>query len=349
MYCCDEKDARAYKDIVKVIFVIMEVQKSIFDNVVIVRRVKNLYVHIVLIRKGDNDIWLTEQDGIFVNGKPPTIITHRPYLSHDELYNDMCVIEAEVEYPFFVHLTLNGITRQMTVIETNDDPDTTLVATTMFKDDGYLIKDYVAHYQKLGVEHFYLYCNGDQGDNYPVMNCITYIKWPFSYAYDGRHYAQAGAIMDMLLRSKRSTTYVMFVDLDEYIQWTPKHITMKDFIVRNEFDVYAVLNNFVRIKDPSCGSSPADQIQQRAFTETFSLPFPSRSKCIVRPESVRYMGIHKPIDDLMHLSVCVLAPPTCDMFHVCNIAGRNHVSVNGGVMQIVDNITHAMRRTGILR
>ena len=181
----------------------------------------------------------------------------------------------------------------------------------------------------MGVERFYLYYNGTESlDVFPKIENVVYITWNFPYKIDHKHYAQLGAMTDMLYYSRNFAQYVLFNDMDEYICWRPQHISFKEHILNWGFDIYAFLNDFVFVENGDVKNicDPA------RYKTTFQMQYGQRSKCIVRPTSLSLMGVHKPMfgtnlaEDLNE-KICVLGSPTCEMLHICNIAGRKHVSL----------------------
>ena len=93
-----------------------------------------------------------------------------------------------------------------------------LTLTTLFKTDFNLINIFYDYYKKQGVEHFYLYYNGQITDNLKKL-CnkidITLIEWNYQYwntnAKYSRHYAQLGQMHDAIYRfGKNICDYMIF-------------------------------------------------------------------------------------------------------------------------------------------
>jgi hypothetical protein len=282
-------------------------------------------VTIVLVRKGRNGVWFNK-DQILVNGNGPyEVLFFDTYDADDKgTYSDMCVVNALVDSEH-CELSLNGDLHQLCGFRSPPSSPMDLVAMTLFKYDAHLIPTYVEHYKKLGVVHFWLYYNDDISKmaELPKIDGVTYVPWPYPYKVKGMHHAQSGAMTDMLHFSRRFAKYVLFNDLDEYIIWRPKNVTFKDFIVNSGFDTYGILNNFTFFHD-----AIDKALEHGKYTRTFQMEFTHRSKMIVNPSKHNFLGIHKPMNACHTLgNILVLAGPTCEMLHACNLPGRKHVSV----------------------
>lgn len=304
--------------------------EMIFNNIVSARRHNN-HIIIVLVRKGTNDKWISSIDEIYINGNKPKSITSITKERHNDSYNDLVVIEDDIETED-VKLIINNRmkTIKMEKLEVNTKYD--IVAMTMFKDDVALIEGWVKYHKNLGVERFFLYYNGDKPiETLPVFEEVTYIQWPYPYHVDQRHYAQFGAMTDMIYQARQFTKYVLFSDLDEYISWRPKHINFKDFIMKNNFAVYGFLNNFVTVDEPAMDIMT--QIITNKFAKTYEMPYGTRSKNIVDIHKLDGMGVHKPLDNTLDNDMCVIASRTCELLHVCNVKDRRNISLSSEVAE----------------
>jgi FkbM family methyltransferase len=311
-------------------------QADIFGNILVVRRCGRRYLHVILVRHLDN-AWFCDKE-IMIDGWP--VVEGVQFISqehHDDIYSDMCIIKHDMYVCNEQHimLTLNGVSQQIQ-IEEYDAPKAKykLVAMTVFKDDINLIEPYVRHHRKLGVEHFYLYYNGVEPlAKLPVFVDVTYMPWPHVYRFNGLHVAQLGAMTDMLAMAKHVAEYVLFSDLDEYLIWRPRHLSLCDFIALNDgFKVYAFLNDFILLENPK---RIGLQIDEGRYKKTLQMEFGKRSKCIVNASLINVMGVHKPMKDVGEDEICVLAAPMCELLHICNLQGRQNVSFSRNTGDIV--------------
>lgn len=302
--------------------------KRIFSNIVSAR-ICGDKVTIILVRKGSKDKWFLDENAILVNGTAPLSINHTTEARHNDAYNHFCIIEAQVsdgDGDEYVHLCINYCTQTVPLAKPVSSAKYNLVAMTMFKNDRALINSWVQHHTRLGVEHFFLYYNDDKPiSELPIIPTVTYIPWPYPYFVEYLHYAQLGAMTDMIHQARSFTKYVLFSDLDEYILWRPEHISLQSFVMNNDFAIYGFLNNFIVLDNPT--EDVASQVENGEFSRTYEMLYGTRSKNIVNVHEVDAMGIHKPLDDALDNKMCVLASRTCELLHVCNFEGRKHVSV----------------------
>jgi hypothetical protein len=98
------------------------------------------------------------------------------------------------------------------------DPIYNLVVVTMFKNESWIIKDWIQHYIKEGVDHFFLIDNGST-DNYEDQ--ITGFKDKITLVKDSTRYPSATQtrlinhhFKDIIIKTSR---WVLICDLDEYI------------------------------------------------------------------------------------------------------------------------------------
>jgi hypothetical protein len=178
------------------------------------------------------------------------------------------------------------------VKKTNVEKKYNLVAMTLFKDDYRLIPAYVKYYKQMGVEKFFMYYNKTFGnDPLPELEDVTYIEWNYTYWNKHRHHcAQITAINDFLYWAKHFSKFVLFNDLDEFIEGS--------FIEKLDdmHMCYAFENQFVNLNEPT---DPREDVCDRIAASDFVVHgekhnFPIRSKCIVNTEKIRTMGIHIP-------------------------------------------------------
>jgi hypothetical protein len=327
---------------VKRIDVIIPPRKQVFEDLLVARRFGKLHLHMIFVRKqGQQGEWFSDPH-IMINNVPAYNVQFISKERHNDIYNDMCIVKHRVATDK-VFVSLNGVTQEIEVQEHDMPQKYKLVAMTMFKDDVDCIEPYVRHYRRLGVEHFYLYYNDLQSvDTLPQFDDVTYYQWPHPYTAEGMHVAQWGAMTDMIQTAKHVAEYVLFNDMDEYILWRPKHVSLKDFVVSNGFKVYACLNNFVLLKDPA---RIGLQIDEGQYEKTFEMNYPTRSKCIVNAVALEVMGIHKPMNDVNEHEICVLAAPMCEMLHICNLQGRKHVSLTPKAIEKIKETCRYIQNT----
>ena len=88
-----------------------------------------------------------------------------------------------------------------------------LVVVAIFKNESHIIKEWLEHYIKQGVEHFYMIDNGST-DNWKSET----IGYPVTIISDNKKYSQ-GHLYDkyFLKKVKNDSEWVMVLDLDEFL------------------------------------------------------------------------------------------------------------------------------------
>ena len=102
----------------------------------------------------------------------------------------------------------------------------------IFKNEARFLKEWLMYYQVIGVDHVYLY-NNNSDDNYQEVlqpfiesGYVTLTQWP------GAH-IQMEAYADCYNRFKAETTWLSFLDMDEFL-CPLKEYDIKDFLKRYE-------------------------------------------------------------------------------------------------------------------
>jgi len=190
-----------------------------------------------------------------------------------------------------------------------------LVAMTLFKEDYKLIPAYVKYYTELGVEHFFLYYNKTFGsDPLPNIDNVTYIQWNYPY-YNGKgaHCAQITSINNFLYWAKHFADYVLFNDMDEFIQ-VP--LDLGDKLC------YGFINRFIVLDNPEQCEETCERIKNKNYKKLdWTNEYPRRSKCIVSTQ-IYAMGVHCPnIPRSTPENTTILG----EFHHVTNFACRSPV------------------------
>jgi len=170
-------------------------------------------------------------------------------------------------------------------------------ASTLMKDDYFLINKYVNYYKKQGVEHFYLYYNGNIENmrKYNVIdeNMTTLIEWNFPYPD-----AQVGEMNQALYKyGILDTQYMFFNDLDEYAYSPNKKLVD---LLASKKDTYVFSNVWCDdIEIPRDMNEYYRELEQNLnlpaifYKDKFRFSYPIRSKCIHNTESIYAVEGHQ--------------------------------------------------------
>ncbi len=191
-----------------------------------------------------------------------------------------------------ITVSYNGITKKYTLSHIYSKINIKLSQTTLMKNDYKLINVFYDYYRKQGVQYFYIYYNGKLTDTiknkYKKKN-IKLIEWDYAYwnnkRYKFNHHAQLGQIHHALYKyGKKSSEYMIFNDLDEYMYSNKKLINL----ISSKKDTYGFLNywsNTLNDEIPKVLPSKIKIGNQHKYGK--------RSKCIHKTDSINCIGIHK--------------------------------------------------------
>jgi hypothetical protein len=103
----------------------------------------------------------------------------------------------------------------------------------MFKNEAWIIKEWIEHYLKEGVEHFYLIDNGSTDDYEEkisdYINYITLVKDSTRLPYGTQSHLYQKIFLDLI---KRETKWIITCDIDEYIYARNGYKTIVDVLDR---------------------------------------------------------------------------------------------------------------------
>ena len=105
----------------------------------------------------------------------------------------------------------------------------------MFKNESYIIEQWIQHYLLEGVNHFYLIDNGST-DNYESKivkynNKITLIKDSYRQQKKNQNLLKNKYFLNKI---KNESKWVIICDIDEYIFHTNNNNKISDFLINNE-------------------------------------------------------------------------------------------------------------------
>lgn len=163
-----------------------------------------------------------------------------------------------------------------------------LTAMVRVKNEARFLPEWLAHHVGLGVEHFYIYDNNSTDDIESVMRpfidegLATYVPWPTVPASPASH-------VDFLERFAASSTWVAFLDADEFLVENQPGALLTTLDARRRHPAVAVNSLYF-------GSAGHETIPEGLVTERFDRADPSANdhvKVIARPTAVyRYRNPH---------------------------------------------------------
>lgn len=176
---------------------------------------------------------------------------------------------------------------------------------TVFKDDYLLLKRFLKYYSDLGINIFFLYYNKKIDNNIieeiiklNERNLIIYlIEWDYVYWWEDKnnpkyHCAQLMAINDSLHILKNYGDYILYNDLDEYIDNNFNNFN-KLIYDNDNVDIFIFKNRFCKMGK--------DLIKFKNFDKYFDLKKviegnyydEYREKNLIKSDKINVMGVHK--------------------------------------------------------
>ena len=151
------------------------------------------------------------------------------------------------------------------------------------------------YYINQGVEHFYMYYNGELNDDIKnILNKpnVTLHEWNYSYwsRFKGRlHFAQMGQIQHALYKyGKDSSEYMIFCDLDEFL-YLKENITLIDKLKSEKPDQIAFHNCWAKLMEDHI----PDKFPDRFYINKTKRLNPGRRKGLCKTSKINSSSVHE--------------------------------------------------------
>lgn len=168
----------------------------------------------------------------------------------------------------------------------------------LIKDENMFIEEWLSSWDKLGIEHFYIYDNGSKN---PIKNTVASIsdgkyldKCTFIDFSSGYNHMQYDCYEHCLCNYGKECYWIGFVDTDEMLEFTDSSITNvnkflsgfeRDFALWIPWECYNANNHI---------NKPAG-LQKDVYTKTIINPLGLYGKCFIQPYRTRKMYVHAAI------------------------------------------------------
>jgi hypothetical protein len=143
----------------------------------------------------------------------------------------------------------------------------TLCLVAIFKNESYIIKEWIDHYLNQGVDKFFLIDNGSTDEYYSILEPYI-VAGKVDLVKDAKKHAQAELYNKHFLNKCRRYEWVIVCDLDEFIYGRKYCNSIKDFLSK-------VHNNFSQVFIPwkmfgSNGFDTMDKQQPSSVISAFT-------------------------------------------------------------------------------
>jgi hypothetical protein len=165
-----------------------------------------------------------------------------------------------------------------------------LALIAMFKNEAHIMKEWIEHYIKEGVEKFYMIDNGST-DNYMTI-IAPYIKKKYVIVIkDRKRYAQMELYNKYFLNIAKKTKWCIVCDLDEFIYSRNGYNRIIDYLNSVPNDVSNVLIPWKLFGSNGYIKQPSSVI--KSFTKRQNANIDSiEIKPIFRGRSLKKIGVH---------------------------------------------------------
>jgi FkbM family methyltransferase len=233
------------------------------------------------------------------------IILHDPNIiqAHEDLYVvKYKIYNVNKDGNINVNVKFNGLQKSYILYYKIFNKIYNIVHTTLFKDEDFLINKFIDYHENQGIEHFFIYYNGNLDNIRPMIkDNITYIEWVFPYKDTNNFFTQPSQINHALYKyGKPLSKFLLLTDLDEYI-YIPNS-TVRQLIVDNpNYEAYIFLNNWCdTIEIPEDINKYRQELNNSKlplefYRDTYIFPYGKRSKYLTKTDVLNLNNIHSTI------------------------------------------------------
>lgn len=179
--------------------------------------------------------------------------------------------------------------------------------TTLMKDEGRFLVEWIEYYRVIGADHFYIYDNRSASRTAirrllaPYIDCgqVTLLDWDYPYrsgAPDNSwRYCQRGQMHHCLYKYGGHTEWMLFVDVDEFIYpVADTRISILPLLeqMASDSSVAALQFKMMWFGDSGHERFPGGLVLEQYTRRDHQALEAGREKCIVQPRFTELMFIH---------------------------------------------------------
>lgn len=193
-------------------------------------------------------------------------------------------------------------------------PKKKIYSMTLFKDDYQLLKKYMEYYSNMGIDCFIFYYNDQINNDFlneiNMINQSKYqiilVEWNYDYWWNTlnqskHHHAQTMAMNDALYILKHFADYILFNDLDEYIQ---SDIYFKQLIYNHlDIDIFIFKCQFCQMGNDLIKYSNFyfEYDEKKIIKGNYWDKY--REKNLIKTNTIHLMGIHNIVTKYCHTPI----------------------------------------------
>jgi hypothetical protein len=168
-------------------------------------------------------------------------------------------------------------------------PQYYLSICAIFKNESHILDEWINHYIKEGVDHFYLINNGST-DNY--VSIISKYSDRITLFHDNRKWVQTECYNKYVLPELWNSEWIMVVDLDEFVYARNGFNKISDYLRTLDCDISVVFVQWKMFGSNGHEKQPTSAI--KGFTRRMDGFHPLR-KSISRTKVITQLRLHNPI------------------------------------------------------
>jgi len=233
---------------------------------------------------------------ISVNGR---LLTDYKKILHSHAFYTIVypIYNVHTDTQVTVDVVFNNIRKKFILHHRICRPSMGIIHSTLFKDDSFLLNNFIHYHEKQGVEHFFMYYNKKDALEYPSKPNVTVIHWDFPYP---NNYAQKAHLVHALYKyGKPMSQYILFNDLDEFT-YIP-NLTLKQLIIdKPGYSAYMFLNVWCdTIEEPDNieeyrKTLITNDLPKTFYRDTYIWPFGKRSKNLICTKDIdQIFSVHE--------------------------------------------------------
>jgi len=168
--------------------------------------------------------------------------------------------------------------------------NTTVCLISVFKNESHIIQEWIEHYLKEGVNHFFLVDNGSTDDY--IEKIQTYIdRGIITLIIDDKKHAQIEHLNKFLPLCK-NFDWVIVVDLDELVYSRNGYKTIKEYLNSLSENVLQVYIPWKMYGSNSFVQQPSNVINNFILRNLYNELHIINGKCITRGKNISYLQQH---------------------------------------------------------
>lgn len=231
-----------------------------------------------------------------------------------------------------------------------------LTVTTLMKDEGQFLLEWIAYYRILGADHFVIYDNRSLYRSSirrllkPLIdeNLVTLLDWDYPYKYGSAdnswRFCQRGQMHHALYKYGACSTWMLFIDVDEFI--APSNSTQQSLLpllrsADEDPSIAGLQFKMIWFGNNGHHTPPPGLVIENYTRRSRDVISEGREKCAMKCQATRTMFIHAPKSTEPGTRIIKVSPDDFRINHYFATSARRANQINEELNEVED--------TGMLR